>query len=169
VKRDGAVTWPPVGPNAKPTKIEAATLTYHEAASEIWLKPWGRLTRQNTVVEGNDAVLHLDNRKIRKAEANHAHGADNYPNRKLQYSADLLLVDFDDDGRVQKIMGQTNAQLVSTSDASETTVTASCAEMNFEPQGEQSVLTQVAAVGNGVITSKPLPAPGRQLGETHIL
>ena len=37
-------------------KIEAATLAYHETTSEIWLKPWGRMTRENMVVEGENDV-----------------------------------------------------------------------------------------------------------------
>jgi len=169
LKHDAEIDWQPVGPNAKPMKIEAATLSYHESTSEIWLKPWGRMTRENTVVEGNDAVLHLDNRKIRRVEATHAHGTDDYPNRKLKYAADELYVDFDDLGKAEKITGQTNAQLTSTSQTSETTISANRVEMNFEPQGDDRVLSQVNASGNGVVTSKPLPAPGRQPGETHVL
>lgn len=169
LKHDAEINWQPVGPNAKPMKIEAATLTYHEATSEIWLKPWGRMTRENTIVEGNDAVLHLDNRKIRRVETTHAHGTDDYPNRKLRYAADELFVDFDDNGKVQKILGQTNAQLTSTAETSETNVTANRVELNFEPEGEESVLSQVNAAGNSVITSKPLPAPGREIGPTHVL
>ena len=52
LKNDVKLDWKPVGPNAKPMKIEAGTLYYREAESEIWLKPWGRLTRDTTVVEG---------------------------------------------------------------------------------------------------------------------
>jgi len=169
LKRDAEVDWQPVGPNAKPMKIETATLSYHEATSEIWLKPWGRMTRENTIVEGNDAVLHLDNRKIRRVEATHAHGTDDYPNRKLRYAADELYVDFDDDGKAEKIVGQNHAQLTNTGETSETNVAANRVELNFEPQGEDRVLSQVNATGNGVVTSIPLPAPGRQLSETHIL
>ena len=33
----------------------------------------------------------------------------------------------------------------------------------------RAVLTQVAANGNAVVTSKPLAVPGRQLSETHVL
>jgi len=177
LKHDAEVDWQPVGPNAKPMKIESATLSYHEATSEIWLKPWGRMTRENTIIEGNDAVLHLDNRKIRRVEATHAHGTDDYPNRKLRYAADELYVDFDDNGKVQKIVGQNNAQLTSTGETSETNVAANRVDLTFELQGDTGaetestdrVLSQVNATGNGVVTSKPLPTPGRQLGETHIL
>ena len=171
---DVEVDWNPPGPNAKPIKIETQRLSYHEAASQIWLNPWGRLTRENTVVEGNDVTVYLQDddaghKIIRKIETTHAHGTDDYPNRKLAYSADYLLVDFDDDGAVRKITGSTAARLVSTSEASETTVTADRVEMDFESQNKQSLLSHVTALGHGLVTSKPLPAPGRQLGETHTL
>ncbi len=78
-------------------------------------------------------------------------------------------MDFDDDGLAQKINGNRNASLVSTTDASETTVTADRVDLDLQPDGNESVLTQVAANGNAVVTSKPLPAPGRQLSETHVL
>jgi lipopolysaccharide export system protein LptA len=171
---DVEVDWNPPGPNAKPMKIETQHLGYHEAASQIWLNPWGRLTRENTVVEGNDVTVYLQDdaaghKIIRKIETTHAHGTDDYPNRKLTYSADYLLVDFDDDGAVRKITGSTAARLVSTSEASETTVTADRVEMDFESQNKQSLLSHVTALGHGLVNSKPLPAPGRQLGETHTL
>ena len=171
---DVEVDWNPTGPNAKPIKIETQRLSYHEAASQIWLNPWGRLTRENTVVEGNDVTVYLQDddaghKIIRKIETTHAHGTDDYPNRKLAYSADYLLVDFDDDGAVRKITASTAARLVSTSEASETTVTADRVEMDFESQNKQSILSHVTCLGHGLVTSKPLPAPGRQLGETHTL
>jgi lipopolysaccharide export system protein LptA len=78
-------------------------------------------------------------------------------------------VDFDDDGAAHKITAQNNARLVSTSEATETTVTANHVEMNFEPDGNQSILTDVGASGNSVVTARPVPAPNRQPGETHVL
>jgi lipopolysaccharide export system protein LptA len=59
LKNNVTLDWKPVGPRAKPMKIEAGTLYYREAESEIWLKPWGRLTRDTTVIEGNDATIKL--------------------------------------------------------------------------------------------------------------
>jgi len=169
MKKDVEVDWHPAGPNAKPMKIEATTLTYLENNAEIWLKPWGKLTRDNTVVEGNDSVIHLQDKSLKKVESNHAHGTDEYPNRHLQYAADNLVMEFDDDGYMQQITGQGNAGLTSTSDTSETTIAAARVEMNFEPADQQSVLSRVNASGSAVVTAKPVPAPGRELGETHVL
>src|SRR5215471_13651199 len=169
MKKDVEVHWRPPGEHAQPMKIEAETLTYHESASEIWLKPWGRMSRANTVVEGYDSVLHLEDKAIRKIETTRAHGTDDYPNRKLQYAADGLWVDFNDDGEVQKILGDRNARLVSNSGTSETTITASRVEMDFESGEEQSTLSHVNATGNSTVVSKPITAPGVQPGETHTL
>src|SRR5579862_558630 len=137
MRKDVEVNWHSPGSKAPPTKIEASELWYHEATSEIWMKPWGRLTRQNTVVEGYDSVIHLQDKKIKQVETNRAHGSDDYPNRKLQYAADNVLVDFNDEGEVQTIHGDGNARLASTGEGSETTLTAAHVEMDFEPQTEQ--------------------------------
>ncbi|MGD0499345.1 MAG: LPS export ABC transporter periplasmic protein LptC [Bryobacteraceae bacterium] len=178
MKQDAELNWKPPRPNAKPIKVEAGSLTYLESTSEIWLKPWGRLTRENTVVEGQDAVVHFEELEgagedrdivFRQVEANKAHGSDAYPNRKLQYAADWLHVDFDDDGVVSKIAGRANAQVTSVSPTAETTVKSDNVEMNFANADGDSVLDRVTASGHAVATTKPLPVPGRQLDETNVL
>ena len=152
LKQDVKLDWKPKGPHAKPMQIEAASLEYHEATQEIWLRPWGKMTRGNTVVEGENAIIHLQDagegrKSIQKIEAVKAHGTDVYPHRKLQYAADELWVDFNEDGVIQKITGQTNAQLQAVSDASETDVTAYHVEMNFDTKDDESLLTMVSAIG----------------------
>ena len=62
------------------------------------------------MVEGENVVIHLQEagegrKSIQKIEAVKAHGTDDYPHRKLQYAADQLWVDFNDDGVAQKITG----------------------------------------------------------------
>src|SRR5436305_3952496 len=95
LKQDVKLDWKPVGPHAKPMKIEAGALYYRETESEIWLKPWGRLTRGNTIVEGQDATIKLQQvaegkKSMRSVEATKAHGSDTYPKRKVQYAAEHL-------------------------------------------------------------------------------
>ena len=165
LKQDVVLNWLPEGPNAKPMKIETGSLYYHEATAEIWLHPWGRMTRENTVVEGDVATIKLQDdgkghKSIHSIDATHAHGSDSYPRRNLQYAADGLHVDFNAEGVAEKIVGEGNARLVNTSDAAETDITARHVEMDFAVKEKESVLTQVAAAGNGVVTEKPLPAPG---------
>jgi lipopolysaccharide export system protein LptA len=175
LKQDVKLDWLPVGPHAKPMKIEGASLLYQEASSEIWLRPWGKLTRENTVVEGENADIKLQedtegHKSVRSIQADHARGSDVYPNRKLQYAADRLWMSFNADGKIQAITGETNAQLVETSDASETTVTADHVDLNFDiPEGQESVLTSVTGAGHSTATARPLPVAGRALSETHVL
>jgi lipopolysaccharide export system protein LptA len=169
MKRDVEIHWKPLKPGGKPALIEAGGLSYHESTSEIWLKPWGRVTREGTVFEGNDAVIKLEDQVIRNLTALKAHGSETAPNRKLRYAADELAVEFNDDGVAQKVVGEKNADLVSTTDVSETTVKANHVELALQPHDHESILTQINANGNSVITQKPLPLPGRQLSETHVL
>jgi lipopolysaccharide export system protein LptA len=167
------VNWKPQGPSAKALKVEASSLTYHEATSEIWLKPWGRVTRDQSVLEGYDDIIRLaeagDRRYVRQIEANKAKGSDRYPKRKLKYSADSLWVDFDENGETQKITGAGNAQLLSTADTSETSIKAYSVDLHFRPEGNESVLSMVKASGSAEAVSKPIPAAGRQSAETHVL
>ena len=167
--KDVVMNWYPPGPHAKPMKIETNTLYYHEATGEVWLKPWGRMTRDNTVVEGYESVVHLEDKAIRSVETIHAHGTDSYPNRKLEYAADHIWADFNDDGVVEKMNGDGNAKLISTSDGAQTTITANRVSLNFEAKDGESVLSRVDASGNSTARQAPLPLLGHEPGETHVL
>src|SRR6185369_15394894 len=162
------------GPHAKQMKIEGGSLEYREAQSQILLKPWGRLTRDNTVVEGENVIIHLQvdgegHKVISGVDAVNAHGTDTYPTRKLQYSAGQLWMAMDEDGQIQRITAQTNAQLLSTSSTTETTINANRVDMNFTAEGHDSILDSASAAGDSVVTARPLPVAGRAPGETHIL
>ena len=179
LKNDVKLDWKPVGPHAKPMKIEAGTLYYREAENEIWLKPWGRMTRDTTVIEGQDATIKLqdvpgenpDQKKkaLHTIDAMKAHGSDTYPKRKLNYAAEHLLMTFNEDGETEKVQGDGGAQLVSTSESAETSVAAQHVDLTFDTQSDESVLMDVTGDGSAVVTSKPLPVAGRPIGETHIL
>lgn len=170
MKSDVEVHYQPASANGKPMLIQAGGMKYSETGSEISLSPWGRLIRENMTVEGENPVIQLeDHKEIRHVHALHAHGTDELDTRKLQYSADELWMDFDEHGEVEKIVAQGNARLVSTSNTAETTVTANHVDLDFQVQNHDSLLTRVAATGNGVVTQRPLPAPGRELAETHVL
>ena len=173
LKKDAKLNWEAARPNAKPMTIEGSSLEYNEAASQIRLRPWARLTRGNTVVEGEETLIYLqddsEGRKvIRKIDATKAHGTDEYPNRKLQYSADTLAVDSDEDGVVRMITAQDHARLVSTSATTATEITANHVELLFDTPGEESVLRGVNATGNAIVRASPLSGVP-QPGETHVL
>jgi lipopolysaccharide export system protein LptA len=175
LKNEVKLDWKPIGPRAKPMRIEAATLYYREADNEIWIKQWGRLTRENTVIEGDDATIKLQDdpeghkKSLRTIDALKAHGIDSFPKRKLDYSAEQLQVSFNPDGEVEKIVGNGGARLVATSDSAETSVAGRHVDLDFQPQGEEMVLATVNCEGEAVVTSKPLAVAGRPLGETHVL
>ncbi len=184
MKQDAVLNLQPKSPKAKPTKIEAGSLNYFEAKSEVWLKPWGKLTRGDAVVEGQDCVIHFreveqdDGTRdaiLHDVDASHAHGTDVLldaklqPDRKLQYAGDRVHVDFDDDGVVSKITARTNAQVTSLSTTAETSLKADYTEMHFANASGESVLDRVDAQGHAVASSKPVAAPGRPAGETNIL
>ena len=96
------------------------------------------MTRENMVVEGNDVVVQLQDQVIRHITAVKAHGTDDLPTRKLRYAADELAMDFDDDGVARKINGNRNANLVSTTDASETTVTGDHVDLDLRARRPRS-------------------------------
>jgi lipopolysaccharide export system protein LptA len=169
MKKDVEVNWRSTQGNADPLKIEGGELTYLEARSDILLPAWGKMTRGPTVVEGEGSIVHLDEGMLRSVVSNHAHGTEDYPNRKLRYAADVLALSFDEDGQVQKIIGNGNANLVAATEGAETAITAPTVVLDFVPASGQSELAKVVTTGDGVVTSKPLPMAGRELSETHIL
>src|SRR5262249_45224598 len=109
------IEWKAPDPRSKAMKLETLELFYREAAATISLMPWARLTRDNTVIEAGNTVVTLKDGAIRLIEAQKARGTDRYPQRQLQYAADQLSVHYGDTGVVEKVSGQTNARLVSTS------------------------------------------------------
>jgi len=161
--------WDPPGPNAKPMKIEAGQVIYRENLAGIWLLPWSRLTRGNTIVEAGETVIALEDGKIHHVEAKSAHGTDAYPNRKLQYAADHLTVDYADTGEVQGIIGEGNARLVSDSEGSQITATGDRVDMQFADYKGESTLTLALVNGHGVLEAKPLATPGHDPAETRIM
>lgn len=170
MKSDVEVHYTPDSPNAKRMTIQAGGLMYREENSDISLSPWGRLIRENMTVEGENPVIQLqDHKEIRHVHATHAHGSDELTARKVQYAADELWMDFNEHGEVENITAQGNARLVSTSESAETTVTGNHVDLAFQVQNHESLLARVVATGNGVVTARPLPVPGHQLGETHVL
>ena len=161
--------WNPPGPHAKPMKIEAGQVIYRENLAGIWLTPWARLTRDNTVVEGGETIIALQDGSIHHVETQKAHGTDAYPNRKLQYGADRLTVDYGDTGQVEKITGEGNARLVSDSEGSQVTATGDRVDLQFADYNGESTLTLALVSGHGFLESKPLATPGHDPAETRIL
>jgi len=169
LNRQAELHWNPPGPHAKPMKIEAGQVIYRENLGGIWLTPWARLTRDNTIVEAGETAIALEDGKLHHVDAQKAHGTDAYPNRKLQYAADRLTVDYGDTGQVEKITGEGNARLVSDSEGSQITATGDKVDLQFADYNGQSTLTAALVTGHGFLESKPLATPGHEPAETRIL
>lgn len=182
MKHDVVVDWKAATPHAKPLHIEAPSLVYRETTAEIDLTPTGKVTRDAMVFEGDSPIIRLradeeGHKFIREIDADKAHGTDATVSRKLAYSADKVTVLYNDDHLVEHIIAEGNAALTSTAlasteETSQTNVTGHHVEMFFDPddKNKESQLARVTCDGNGVVTSRPLPGPGRtQLADSHTL
>lgn len=163
------VDWHPAGPRTRPMRVEAGDLTYEEAEGKIWLRPWARLTRGETVIESAAAVLTLADGMIRQVQAAKAHGTATYPDRKLAYGAEELWAELSPGGAITKVTGLHNARLVSAAERSITTVTGDRVDLDFAETKGESTLTQAVASTKAVVESRPLAAAGRQMTETRFL
>ncbi|MGA2136356.1 MAG: LPS export ABC transporter periplasmic protein LptC [Bryobacteraceae bacterium] len=165
--------WNPPGPHAKPIKIESNRVIYRENLQGVWLIGWAKMTRDNTIVEAGDTTIALQDDSIHHIDAQKAHGTDSYPNRKLQYGADHLSVDYGDTGEVEKITGDGNARLVSASEGSQVIATGDKVELSFADSNGEATLTEALVTGHGYLESKPdpnaPPTPGKDPAETRIL
>ena len=186
MKHDVIVDWEAATKHAKPMHIETPTLVYHEAAAEIDMTPTGHMTRDALVFDGENPILRLiadgDGHKfIKEIDATHARGSDVTPGRKLAYSADRVWVFYNDDHLVERIVAEGNAALTSTAESSQTEtsqtdVNASRVEMFFEMRPKEndaghmeSQLARVVCDGKAVVSSKPLPVPGKAPADSHVL
>src|ERR1017187_6639701 len=174
MKHDVKIDWKAATPESKELHIEAPSLYYHEASQQIDMLPNGRLTRDGAIFEGDTPVIHMQDdghghRTIKEVDAVKAHGTEVQPNRKLDYSADKVWVDYNQKGKVQKIAGEGNSRVVSTAEYSETTATANRVDLFFAPGAKDSVLTSAVCNQHAVVTSKPIAAPGHDPSETHIM
>jgi lipopolysaccharide export system protein LptA len=174
MKHDVKIDWKAATPESKELHIEAPSLYYHEASQQIEMLPNGRLTRDGAIFEGDTPVIHMQDdgkghRTIKEVDASKAHGTEVQPNRKLDYSADKVWVDYNQKGKVQKIAGEGNSRVVSTAEYSETTATANRVDLFFAPGAKDSVLTSAVCNQHAVVTSKPIAATGHEPSETHIM
>ena len=157
------------GKHSKTMRVQTEKLVYQEAANKIFLGPWSKLTRENTVVDAAGSVINLKDKLIDTIDADHAHGVDSYPKRHVNYAADMLHLTYNDDGELQKMNGNGNAHVTSESRGSETTVKANTVDMFFETENSESVLRRTIANGAASVSAKPEPSPDGKLAETKII
>jgi lipopolysaccharide export system protein LptA len=160
MKSQVGLHWRGADPKAKPMALEAGELTYRERDSLVLLPAWSRLTRDVTELSATDSVVTLEEGMIRKVEGKQARGSAAYPNRKLEYAADHLLMHLDAKGEVEKVVGSDNARAVSTSDAARTSTTADRVELEFDTAKGESTLKRALAMGHAFMESVPVPRKG---------
>jgi lipopolysaccharide export system protein LptA len=161
----------PRSKTGQPMRLESGQLVYKELGSQILLSPWARLKRDTSTLEGGDTVVSiLKDGAIQKVESQKAHGVDLDPKRQVEYSADHLTVNYTEDGDVDKVIGEANARLVSSTEFTRTTTTTDHIDLQFENKDHDGMLQTAVARGHGVVESKPVAAPpGQPLPDTRIL
>ncbi|MGA8028239.1 MAG: LPS export ABC transporter periplasmic protein LptC [Bryobacteraceae bacterium] len=177
LKSQVALDWIGDGPPENKLHIETADLVYKEAEQKIYLSPWSKLKRQTTTIQGQNSVVTLDDGRLHLVESDHPFGTDDREDRHTDYSAEKMTGLFDEDGNLVQIIGEKNARVVSKEPGSRTTITGDRADLRFAIDTKQqngkiqskSNLHLVMDDGHGVAESVPLPQPGVQLSETHIL
>ncbi len=157
------------GKRSKPMHVQTEKLVYQESADKIFLGPWSKLMRDNTVVDAAGSIINLKDKLIDTIDADHAHGVDSYPKRHLNYAADMLHLTYDENGELQKMNGVGNAHLTSESKGSETSVKANTVDLFFESENNENILRRTIANGGASVEAKPEPQPNGKLAETKII
>lgn len=163
--------WRGDGPPVIPMKVEAGEATYKEQESKVYLGGWSKLTRDTLTLNAGPAVVTInkDGGFIQQVDTEHAHGSDQRPDRKVEYSADKLFISMDDEGQIKSILGQDNAHLDSHAETTETTITTDRIDLDFDTSSGDSILKGALASGHSVAESKPVPKPGTDPADTRIL
>jgi len=152
-----------------PMHIESGEAFYRERDSKVILIPWSKLQRDTLRLEGKMSVVTLDQGEVRLAEIEAGHGVKEDPDRKVEFGADGMTMNFADGMLVTKISGDRNAHLISSTEAARTTVTGNRMELGFEVSGKESTLSTAIATGKSVAENVPIAKPGTLPGDTRIL
>ncbi len=152
-----------------PMHIESGEAFYREKESKIILIPWSKLTRDTLRLEGKMTVVTLDQGEVRLAEIEAGRGTKGDADRKVEFGSDQMTMNFADGMLVEKISGDRNAHLISTTAAARTMVKGNRMDLGFEATGKESTLSTAVATGKSVAENVPLAKPGTQPGDTRIL
>jgi lipopolysaccharide export system protein LptA len=169
MKSEVVLNWRGRSPKAIPMKVESADLVYFEQPGMISLSPWARMTRGATKVQGAQTWVTLDGDKIQLVQSDNANGVQEDPNRKIEYSAAKLALSFSDEGQVNRVVGDQNANLVSTTATGTTNVRTNHLELSLNTAEKESTLEQATAMGNSVVESRPAVKPGIPPPDTRVL
>lgn len=164
-----SMTWRGTDPGTVPMKIETAQVNYNEREGKIYLTPWSKLTRDTMTMNAGPATVTVDHGDLRSVETTQAKGTDQRPGRNLEYAANQLTVEFNDNNQIQKITGVDQARLVDHGETSETTMSGDRVVMDFETTASDSLLQNAVAQGHGVMENKPVLKSGADPADTRVL
>jgi lipopolysaccharide export system protein LptA len=163
------LVWRGTTPGTIPMRIEAGNAVYKELESKVYLSPWSKLTRDTLSMSGGPAVVTLSDKRLQLVEAQNAKGVDNQTGRRLEFSADQLSLNFDENGQMNHIAGQHNAHLTSTAAAGVTRVNSDRVDLVMAATEKTSSLQLATAMGHAVVESVPAVSQGGQAPERRIL
>lgn len=153
----------------KDMTVQAGELRYKEQESKVYLAPWSKLVRGTLTLNAADSVVTLKDDAIDIVDAQKAQGGDVQPQRKIDYAADQLHMQFSDEGEVKRIEGNNNARLVSTASGGVTTMSGNRVEMDFDTATGASVLQKALSSGNAQVEAKPVIRPDVPAPDTKVL
>ena len=166
---DVSMNWRGTDPGTIPMKIETAQLNYNERTAKVYLTPWSKLTRDTLTMNAGPATVTLENGNLKLVDTTQAKGTDTRPGRNLDYAANQLFVEFNDNNQIQKMTGIDQARVVSKGDTSQTTITSDRVVMDFDTTGSDSILQTALAQGHSTMESKPVVKPGVDPADTRVL
>lgn len=166
---DVSMTWTGADPGGTPMRIETAQVNYNEKEAKIYLTPWAKLTRDTMEMNAGPATVTIDHGNLRMVETTQAKGTDKRPGRNIEYGANQLTVEFNDQNQIQKITGVDQARLVDHGATSDTTLTGDRVVMDFETTDTDSLLQTAVAQGHSTMENKPVIRPGVDPSDTRIL
>ena len=125
-------------PKSKPMLVEAGELTYNEKEGLVRLGPWSRMTKDQTVINATTSIVKLrtsktdvQHKKIDTIDAQGVKGTDKRPGKELEFETDNAHVQYNEDGRMEKLNGAGNAKLVSHGNGSNTTMAGNTVDLFF--------------------------------------
>jgi Protein of unknown function (DUF1239). len=137
--KDVTLKWAGKTPADKPMLISAGSLLYKEKESKVYLSPWAKFQRDALTMDSANSVVTLNSGVIQFVDAEKAKGSDKPPQRQIDYSADRLLMHFDEAGAIKIITGEPNAILTASSETARTNIRTNRVDMEFDTSTADSV------------------------------
>jgi lipopolysaccharide export system protein LptA len=176
-----AMDWVGQGPEENKMHVEAGDLVYKELEQKIYLSPWSKMQRQTLTILAQGSVVTLEDQRLHQIDSVQPVGTDDRDGRKVEFRSETMTALFNEDGDLVQVLGNKNARVASTGEASQTTLTGDKADLRFALSTEQvngqekisSDLHLVMADGHGEAVSEPLAtaktAHPESVPETRIL